>query len=123
MKKRVENMKKLLKYMVFAYPALILCFLVGYSVSEMNRKYEISKNNRLVITGKIEIFVKNDMYSRENPVLATVDKGDEVKILDFYFYYDFGGIEVELADGRRGYIQYFNSQPNYEIIRGGQRIY
>ena len=116
-------MKKLLKYMCFAYPALILCFLVGYSASEMNRKYEISKNNRLVITGKVEIFVKSDKFSRENPVLATVDKGDEVKILDFYFYYDFGGIEVELADGRRGYIQYFNSQPNYEIIRGGQRIY
>ena len=102
--------------MFFAYLTLALCFFAGYSVWKINKRHEAGKNN-LIIKGKVEVFVNSDPFAtKDNPVLATIDQRDEVRILDFYSGYDFGGIEVELADGRRGYIQSFHSKPNYEIV-------
>lgn len=106
--------------MCIAYPALALCFFVGYFASEYERKSEISRKNDLVITGKVEIFAGRGSYGNKNPVIAVIDKGDEAKILDFYDEgCSIGGIEVELKDGQTGYIIYYRSKSNYEIIRKG----
>ena len=90
-----------------------------FSVWKINKRHEAGKN-RLVIHGKMNVYVKSDPYERDNPVLATIDKEDEVKILDFYSGHDFGGIEVELPDGRRDYIQAFRPENKYEIIKNSE---
>ena len=109
-------MKQLVKCLFLFSLTISICFSAGYFAWKVNRRYEAGKN-QLVITGKVEIFEGYDPYDRINPVIAVIDKGDKVKILDFYSGYDFGGIEVELIDGRKGYIHYFQSEKNYEIVR------
>lgn len=109
-------MKRLIKYLFLFFFTATICFSLGYFAWKLNHRYEAGKSE-LVITGKVEIFESYDPYEKENLIIAIVNKGDKVKILDFYSEHDFGGIEVELLDGRRGYIHYFRAEKNYEIIR------
>ena len=71
----------------------------------------------MIIKGKLEIFENYDPYDTVIPVVAIADKGDEVRILDFYGGHDFAGMEVDLADGRKSYIHFFRPEKNYEIVK------
>jgi hypothetical protein len=110
------NMKQVIKYLFLFWFVTTICFSTGYFAWKTHRRYEASKNE-LIIKGKVEIFENYDPYDRVNPVIAVVDKGDEVKILDFYGGHDFAGMEVELTDGRKGYIHFYRPEKNYEIVK------
>jgi hypothetical protein len=102
--------------MFIAYFTLAICFVAGYFAWKIDRRYEAGKFG-VIIKGKVDIFEKYDMYDNPNPIMATLNNGDKVKVLDIYNGSDFGGIEVELNDGRKGYIQFFRPDQNFELIK------
>ena len=109
-------MKKLFKYLFVSYFTLAVCFVAGYFAWEIDRRYEAGKFE-VIIIGKVDIFERYDLYDNPNPIMATLKKGDKVKVLDIYHSSDFGGIEVKLDDGRKGYIQFFRTDQNYELVK------
>ena len=109
-------MKTLLTIVSF-YLTFALTFFAGYYAWKIDHRYESGKS-QIVITGKVNVFAPDNKFGFPDQAIAILDEGDDVKIVDFYDgTCGEGGMEVQLSDGRSGYIHYSQPEENYRIVK------